>query len=435
MSFNLASKYFSFILIILFFISFYFSLDNSILFFYNVVIFVNIYIIILYRRNPAILLLFIFCLFYTLSLIPYYFYNINISAWNDFNEIKYYNHVLRIYGCFIVTPLFFYHKKFLNFNETFKSPTNPNQIGFYIFSFICLLVIIFGQSGNNIFIAGGYASDESTKSVIYEYFILFLLIAYYYSNKKKIQLIIILFLFVFYIFKSLLFGGRIEVIQLIILGFYVLILDFNMKLSSLKLIIGCLMFYYFNQVVGAIRSNPLPLLEGNYIAYLNPFDSILNPKLNYISSNEGDVFQSSARLIGLIDNGILDFYMRIKSFFFFFLSIIIPKSWLPEEASLITYKKDIYNSGGGGFITVYFFAFLGWLGPFVISAYLFWIYKLLNIFKSDYLKLYGLMLFSTFPRWFAYNPIILFKLCLFIIPIAFMSNMILASIRLKLNKH
>jgi hypothetical protein len=280
-----------------------------------------------------------------------------------------------------------------------------------------------------------YASDESTKSVIYEYFILFLLIAYYYSNKKKIQLIIILFLFVFYIFKSLLFGGRIEVIQLIILGFYVLILDFNMKLSSLKLIIGCLMFYYFNQVVGAIRSNPLPLLEGNYIAYLNPFDSILNPKLNYISSNEGDVFQSSARLIGLIDNGILDFYMRIKSFFFFFLSIIIPKSWLPEEASLITYKKDIYNSGGGGFITVYFFAFLGWLGPFVISAYLFWIYKLLNIFKSDYLKLYGLMLFSTFPRWFAYNPIILFKLCLFIIPIAFMSNMILASIRLKLNKH
>lgn len=434
MNFDRVLKYCSFALVVIFIVALFTSFFNSILFYYNVVICVNIYTIILYRRNPAFLLFFIFALFYTLSLIPYYYYNINVSAWKDFNDIKYYNEALRIYGCFIVTPLFFNIKKYINFERIFKTPTNPSAIGFYTFSIVCLIVTIFGQTGDNIFLAGGYATSESSKSVIYEYFILFYLTTYYYSNRKRIQLIIIFFLASFYIFKSLMFGGRIEVIQLLLLNLYILILDFNFKINALKITIGCLLFYYLNLVIGGIRSNPYLLLEGDFAVYLNPFKSILDSNVNYISSNEGDVFQSSVRLLGLMDSGLLDFFMRIKAFLGFIFSVMVPSSWLSEEASLITYKKDIYGSGGGGLVAVYFYVFLGWFGPFIISAYLFWIYKLTSIYKTHYLKLYGLMLFSTFPRWFAYNPLILFKLCFFIVPVIFITNIFLNSIKGKSNR-
>lgn len=415
----------SLMLLLLFIILFLYSIFfESIAPLYLYSIFINVFVIFLFRKNPSFLLFYIFCLFYTLSLIPYYFFDLDVSLWKDFNERKYYDIVVRIYSCFLVTPLVFNHRKYLDFIEQFKIPHNPNILGFITFFSICIFVIIFGQSGSNVFESGGYATGDSSKSSMYEYYILFFFIAYYYSNRRKSQLILLISLGIVYIIKSLLYGGRIEVIQYLILTFYILIVDYKVKISPFKIILGCLIFYYVNLVFGSIRSNPVPLLEGNYIAYLSPFQTYSDPNTTYISSNEGDVIQSSVRLIGLIENGLLDVVTRIKALAGFIFSIVVPSSWLPEEASLITYKKDIYNSGGGGLIAVYFYAFLGWVGPFIISGYLFLLYTLTKKTQNFYLKLYFLMVFSTFPRWFAYNPIILFKLCLWIIPLVFVSNLI-----------
>lgn len=404
--------------------------------FYTFIIFINLYLVYVFKNNQGFLLLYIFCLFYTLSLIPYYCFNIDISAWKDFNEKKYYNIVLKIYGIFLISPLFFIKKRTFKFVNCLAIPRNPNIIGFFTTCIVCLIIIVLGQSGSNIFESGGYGNsiNESSKSTIYEYFIIFFLLAYYYSNQKRNQLIILSGLLFTYVIKSLLFGGRIEVIQLLLLCYFILIVNHKLVIKPSRIIIGCLIFYYLNQIFSSIRSNPIPLLQGDYISYLNPFESYADSSINYISSNEGDVFQSSVRLIGLIENGLLDTITRIKALMGFFLSIVVPSSWLPEEASLITYKKDIYNSGGGGLIAVYFYAFLGWLGPFIISAYLFWIYRLTAIYKNIYLKFYTLMVFSTFPRWFAYNPIILFKLCLWVIPIVFVSNMVFNTLKMIIKK-
>ncbi len=402
---------------------------------YTFTIFINLYLIYIFKNNQGFLLLYIFCLFYTLSLIPFYFFNIDVSVWKDFNEKKYYDIVLKIYGIFLISPLFFIKKSFPNFINSLIIPKNPNIVGFFTTCIVCLIIIIFGQSGSNIFESGGYgySINESAKSTIYEYFIVFFLIAYYYSNQKRNHLIVLFSLSFTYIIKSLLFGGRIEVVQLLLLCYFILVIDHKLIIKPSKIIIVCLIFYYFNQIFSSIRSNPIPLLQGDYISYLNPYESYTNSSIVYVS-NEGDVFQSSVRLIGLIENGLLDAITRIKAFIGFFLSIIVPSSWLPEEASLITYKKDIYNSGGGGLIAVYFYAFLGWLGPFIISAYLFWIYRLTAFNKNIYLKFYVLMVFSTFPRWFAYNPIILFKMCLWVIPIVFISNLVFNKLKIVVKK-
>jgi hypothetical protein len=170
------------------------------------------------------------------------------------------------------------------------------------------------------------------------------------------------------------------------------------------------------------------------MSYLNPFGAYIDFAGGSIISNEGDVFQSSVRLIGLIKIQALDAFLRVKSFIGFVLSIFVPAAWLPEEASLMTFKKGIYNSGGGGLIAVYFYVFLGWFGPLVISFYVFWIYGVAIFYKSIYLKFYVLLIFSTFPRWFAYNPIILFKLCLWVIPIAFVFDLVFNALRTNIKK-
>ena len=395
--------------------------------FYLFTVIINIYLIYIFRNNQGFLLLYIFYFFYSVSLIPYYFFKIDVSSWRDFNEQIFYDKVVIIYSIFLITPLFFIKKSIPVFKDILTIPKNTNIIGFFTSCIVCVIILVWGQTGSNIIESGGYgySINESSKSTFYEYFIIFFLLSYYYSSRKRIEIIVLCVLGSLYVFKSLLFGGRIEVIELVLLSYFILVIDYKWIIKPIKIIIGCLLFYYLNQIFSSIRSNPVPLLQGSYTFYLDPFESYFDSSNLYVSSNEGDVFQSSVRLIGLIENGLLDSVTRMKAFMGFCFSIFVPTSWLPEEASLITYKKDIYNSGGGGLIAVYFFVFLSWFGPFIISAYLFWIYRLTAFYNNLYLKFYTLMIFSTFPRWFSYNPIILFKLCLWIIPILFVFNLVL----------
>ena len=422
------SKILQIFLILLFlpilFISWFFE---SFEVFYLFTVIINTYLIYIFRNNQGFLLLYIFYFFYSVSLIPYYFFKIDVSSWRDFNEQIFYDKVVIIYSIFLITPLFFIKKSIPVFKDILTIPKNTNIIGFFTSCIVCVIILVWGQTGSNIIESGGYgySINESSKSTFYEYFIIFFLLSYYYSSRKRIEIIVLCVLGSLYVFKSLLFGGRIEVIELVLLSYFILVIDYKWIIKPIKIIIGCLLFYYLNQIFSSIRSNPVPLLQGSYTFYLDPFESYFDSSNLYVSSNEGDVFQSSVRLIGLIENGLLDSVTRMKAFMGFCFSIFVPTSWLPEEASLITYKKDIYNSGGGGLIAVYFFVFLSWFGPFFISAYLFWIYRLTAFYNNLYLKFYTLMIFSTFPRWFSYNPIILFKLCLWIIPILFVFNLVL----------
>lgn len=407
------------------FISTFFN-NNIVTFFYGFLLFLNGALIVRYLNNPALLLFFIFSSFYALSFIPYYFFNIKISPWPDFNEPIYYKIVTQIYGVFLCTCYFIKTNR-TSFVKNLSFQRRPNILAFFLFFSISVLVLLFGQTGENIFTSGGYAIGETSKSSIFEYFILFFLLAYYFSCNNRISKLMLFALALCYIGKSLMFGGRIEVIQLLLLVFFILTINHSLKFSPIVILLGCLSFYYLNQVFSSIRSNPVGLLSGDYTSYLNPFTHYADTSVEYISSNEGDVIQSSARLIGLIENGFLDFIGRIKGGIGFILSIFVPSSILPAEASLITFKKNMYDSGGGGLAPVYYFAYLSWFGPILFSKIIFWINELTNNNKSIYLKLYVLLVFSTFPRWFAYNPIIMFKLCAWVIPILFLSRLFLST--------
>lgn len=86
---------------------------------------------------------------------------------------------------------------------------------------------------------------------------------------------------------------------------------------------------------------------------------------------------------------------------------------MPDFINLASYKQDIYQSGGGGLIAVYFYTWLSYIGPIVSGIFIG--FSISTVFKNSSIaiKIYGLLILVTFPRWYAYNPIFLVKFCIY----------------------
>ena len=287
----------------------------------------------------------------------------------------------------------------------------------YVFICLCLLgviLIVFGISGENIFMSGTYANAEVVqKSTLHEYFILVFLFLIAYAPQGTLYRTVIHLFFFFFTTKTLLFGGRVEVLQIFLLFFYIRYVFHNKV--KLKLVIFIIVLgIYFSGLVSNIRANPLSLLGNNFFDLVNPIKILFNqPENLIISSTEGDVIQSSARIVGLVQTNEISLPQRIISLFNYLMSPIALPSLLPDPNNLATYKQELFHSGGGGLISTFFFVWLGYFGPIIIAIIISFFIRKFYLFKNKFYIIYGICLLSMFPRWFSYNPIFLVKFCLY----------------------
>lgn len=270
--------------------------------------------------------------------------------------------------------------------------------GLYIVA--CFIVCVFRRTGNV------YAGDSNEMSSLNEYVIILFLICYIFSNEEKIKLYFLYLLYALYAFFAIIQGGRIELVLL----FFLLLTTVLQRKYSFKFLISVFLSgILVMNVVGKIRHNPLILLDGDVLSIISPFR---DASKSVQASNEGDVYWASERLLCLMEDGELTLSDRVESAFFYIISPLFPTSYLPETANLSSYKKDILTTGGGNLAPVYFFSMYGFIGV-IFLAYI--VSYMLNSFlkrKSNILRVYAILMIVTLPRWFAYNPIQLVKLCL-----------------------
>jgi hypothetical protein len=207
-----------------------------------------------------------------------------------------------------------------------------------------------------------------------------------------------------YIFKTLLFGGRVEILQVSVLLFVLLE---NRKTKWATLVPLFLAAFCVFLLIGIIRSDPLSFFNGNSIVEFEP------STLFRAFDNQNDIYYSSARIIGMLETGIITFVNRIQILFYTFAAIFVPFSFLPEIANLAAFKKDIYPAGGGGLISTYFYTYFSYVGPIFIGFVISQIVNLTIKNRNLYFLVYGFLVLSTYFRWFGYSPIILFKLCIY----------------------
>jgi len=367
-------------------------------------------VILLYksRNQKSFFIMFIFWFTYILYLYNYFFFGIQLSVYKIYQND--YNFTLTLIVHSIFLGIFNLYFKTIKYKEDIKNKIRikDNSLFFLGSILIMVFIIIFGKSGENIFSAGGYGKNITSNFLnlaIYEYYYIFFLLAIKYSKLKKDRLIIIFLISFFYIIKNLLFGGRVESLQLLLLIF---LLFMSFKISNKLFYFGVIIGYYFFELFGRIRGNPSIIFEGLNI--LNPF----NLNRTIIMNNQTDVFYNSTAFIGLVNDNLFDLEFRIKSFLYFILGLFVPSKYIPQEYTLWTAGRNLgVNYGGGGLISSITYTWLGVFGVILIAIFFAKIFNKFNHSKNEYVNIYIIMLLTTFPRWFAYSPITAFKLSVY----------------------
>ena len=363
------------------------------------------------RRSIPVVILFLFFISYLW--IPYYhfFDSKQISIYHHFqsssmiNRVSFLNSIF--VGFFSLVLKNISDKKLLEPMRWVKS----NEIIFYLTLIPCFISLYFGLRGESL-IVSGYGQSEVQKSALHEYFIVFYLFTLLFMSKdSKIQKVIVILLLIFYSFKTLIYGGRIEVIQIGLLFFYVY---YNyLKNISRFLIYGFMCAgWIFMSMMGSIRSDPVLFLESlnSSTSFISFFISSGNSP--YLMTTSSDVYYSSMRMLGLVDIGVLDFSNSFHSFLSYIFNIFLSFSEYKVLSNLAILKVSEYPVGGGGLIHTYFFVWLGYIGVILIAFFLGGIIQLMHSNCSFVIRVYGLLLLVTFPRWFAYTPINLVKICI-----------------------
>lgn len=385
-----------------------FQLQSQIIVIYASIL--NFRLIIQYRRVIPVLIFFVFSFSYVVPFIYFFFFKFSVTAHTAFNNSHYLGLVIYIYSLFLLSIFLFskvpkdyiYIRKRLKFHYTAWK--------YYLILVIIIFLVIYGLRGQNL-MSGSYNIIEKTQSPLFEYSLIFLSIAALFIENSKFRRNLLLGIIIIIIAKDLSYGGRVTSIQILLLTY---ILLFEDMISKKWVFIFLLFGFIIMHVFVAIRSNPLLFLSGNFT--INDI-FLFGDGNKELASNQGDAAQSSARFIGLIDVGVLSFSERIASLLYSILSIFTPGISFSELANLAAYKSDLYRSGGGGLLPVYFFVWLSYPGV-VLSGFI--ISKAINIFitsTNNYLILFSGLVMCTFPRWLAYNPIIIFKLCIYVIPV------------------
>ncbi|TDQ24099.1 hypothetical protein [Tenacibaculum caenipelagi] len=377
-------------------------------------LFLNVRLIYNYRKVIPVFILFIFTSTYIIPYYYHFFLDYEVSFHSSFNNSFYLNKTLVIFSVFLVSVLGFTDKvtNYVYPKKRLKHISSDKF--FYFFLTLAFLLGIMGLTGENMLGGSAYGSIEENRSPLFEYSLIFFIISSLFFDNKLIKKIMIAVFVSYMVIKDLIYGGRITSIMLLLL---VYILFFEDIIKKKKVYITLVLGFLFMSVFSFIRSNPDLLLNGE-VSFSDLYNHLVETNSNKrLVSNQGDVAQSSSRLMGFVTSGIISFDDRLESFIGFVISIFIPGYDYSDLTNLAGYKKESYTAGGGGLFPVYFYVWFSYLGV-VFSGYL--IAKIIHMFVSstkNWVLLFSILVLVSFPRWFAYSPIIIFKMCGYVIPI------------------
>lgn len=353
------------------------------------------------QKNKLFFVLFVYSFFYVYVLRYSFINQIPIAVYTDFISLKYIYKSTLSFALFLIVLLGCIRIEKNTNIQALKPKDSP--VIFYFCYILSLVAMIKGKSGESILSAGSYLGGDVSTSSLNEYFFIFFISAFYYCGAYKSRKLLLYLLSFCYCMKNLLFGGRIETVMM---GFCLLTLVFQYKYKIRTFVLGLLFLSFLMIAWGSIRQNPTIFFADDWVSLLFSKDDV-----SIVISQEGDVNYGSFRMVGLAEEGILSVQERLKAFGYFFISIFVPYSQLPSSANLSANLQNLYPSGGGGLISGYFYVYFSYIGVALIA---FWLAKILSkvakLHGSSIIYIYTIYAITTFPRWFAYNPIVLFKL-------------------------
>jgi hypothetical protein len=356
--------------------------------------------------------LFIFYLFissYIIFLYPHYIKGLSLGGY-QFTDSVYHDKTLYLFSLFLASMLFFY--KYI--------PTEPinerlnikdNAFVFYLNLIIQIAIILFASGGQSIFEAS-YGSNDTQITTINNYFAVFYLVSYFSSGRIKSRVLLLNTVCILYCLHTLTLGGRGATISMGMV-YYLLVMDRRITFMQL---LGCIvlvfMFMIFWGFLRAGRAATFFSFSENGFSSALGLSASLSDKYEMQGGHYTDIFHASVRIISLTDLGIINLGDRLYAFALFIASIFVPYSLLPPISNLASYLRGDYTSLGGGMAFAYFYTFLSYFGVVLLACIANIIWNKLRTSSNKYTLIYCILVFAMVNGWFAYNPITMFKLCL-----------------------
>ena len=230
-------------------------------------------------------------------------------------------------------------------------------------------------------------------SAFYEYALIVLIVALCFSGRDWKALAVLLATSAWMILHGLLHGERVLALQIMIVwGLYLLLHVLSLKLIMPACIVGIFVFTAFGMYRG------LSAMEGNV------FSSVFQTLLHGGMANDTSyaAFQTSLNVIRYGD--LLSILERLW-LFIKYLAYIFAGSAVPD-VNLALLALEVGWHGGGGWLPVYFYFWLGFPGVIASGALLGWLVNRVSNLNRQrgYLNYLALYLVATSPRWYLYSP-------------------------------
>lgn len=358
--------------------------------------FSHLFLFIRCRHDNGLYLLLFFAISYIVFLLISELLNIPYHLYQEYQTESLITKVLCMQSISLRLMLLGLPKKNMELRPPYF-PQKNNSLVFWGLIFGLGLMIPLAVIGKSTLItsAGGYGA-ESESSIFFEYCLPFFICAWIYANTSSKKKILFMMMVVFLILP-LLFGRRLPFIMVGLLLFHLFFIRHFTYKSLTPLLFGV---FVLLSILAVLRVGSGVDVGG----------SVINvSEHGVMANNQGGVLVSAVSYIGLIDEGFFDLEFRLKSFLGFLTSPFLPSSQaLPETFVNFSAMEFTPIPGNGGLPGVYLYIWGGALGVLIGSLLLNYFFR--NVGKHRYISIFVLFMLVTFPRWYAYNMIILIKM-------------------------
>lgn len=407
--YKLSSMYEILILLvgIIFFINsfaFFFCINPSKLLLISALI-VNL--ILLYRYKNNSFAFFMFFTFFTvfLYLIPTYFIGIPLTDNSKYTSMDIFNKIIYLHLVFFYCYLIFAGKDVSNYTPIVKKIDYINSPklfwGLYLVTAFSILFLFKGQvvlfQPNSYSI---YIENLKKESGLPEYLMIFFIILKTLATKKRQNKFLIILTVVFFIKLNLL-GYRVSGLMVL---FYIYYTFIDGRVKSKMLFSGSIGAFFLLLFLGKIK-------DGIRMTDVRLENLLYDPNMGFVLSHQTAVFYTCSALLGLINDGLLNFGNRILSFIGLILNTFLPSGIVAHfipQVKITSWGQQFVRYGGGGLPPTFFYIWLGYIGVILISFILGRITKALYRINDEskgknILVIYVYAIAVTMPRWIFYD--------------------------------
>lgn len=361
------------------------------------IIAMQLYLCYTLRYMPVFLLLTLYSFIYFIYLIPYFFYDMQLSMWSEFQIKELYIQVCIQFYIFysalclslVKTPNIC--KRWIKDGLCIKgSPIIQKSV--LVITFI-IIAYLFKYGGENVLNESNpyvaYQENLGKSNAIGLLVIMFIAFSYFVIQQRRVRTICIITMMLLVALYAITRGFRVIMAPL---GFLFILLFLEQRLSVKQIISIALL-----GLIGLGYLNALKMNEDFSLMY------IFSTNEDFILSHQADELYAAAATNGLIDAGIISFWDRIGLQIGLLTQAIIPPSMFPDSMRYPLVIMLHSGTGGGGLVITGLALIFGNVGLFVLTFLLSKTIQFAYISKNRYIKLSVFIILAYSANWFSYD--------------------------------